>query len=221
MSQKEKNLGNQDEKEKARKLSKAEQKRLEEFEALSRSMQAEGFRRVELTISIVKANIFAVVLLIPLAILGFGGYAAKNGTSRLFLKPSELSVFGVALLALIVVHELIHGLSWSPFAKGHWKDIAFGFMMPYMTPYCACKSPLAKPQYIFGALMPMLLLGIVPLIAGILLGSFPVMLMGVIMTDAAAGDIMIVWKILRYRSEAKEVIYMDHPTQGGGVIFER
>ena len=41
------------------------------------------------------------------------------------------------------------------------------------------------------------------------------------MTDGAAGDIMIVWNILRYRSGARDVLYVDHPTQGGGVIFEK
>ena len=46
-------------------------------------------------------------------------------------------------------------------------------------------------------------------------------LMGIIMADSAAGDIMIVRDILRYRSTAEEVVYIDHPTQAGGVIFER
>ena len=45
--------------------------------------------------------------------------------------------------------------------------------------------------------------------------------MGIIMADSAAGDIMIVRDILRYKSTAEEVVYIDYPTQAGGVIFER
>ncbi len=45
--------------------------------------------------------------------------------------------------------------------------------------------------------------------------------MGIIMTVSAAGDIMIVWFLLTYRSRAETVVYMDHPTQAGGVIFEK
>ena len=41
------------------------------------------------------------------------------------------------------------------------------------------------------------------------------------MTVSAAGDIMIVWCLLTYRSQAETVVYMDHPTQAGGVIFEK
>lgn len=94
-------------------------------------------------------------------------------------------------------------------------------MKQYLTPYCTCLVPLSKGTYIFGALMPLVILGIVPMIAGVVTGDWSVELMGIIMADSAAGDIMIVRDILRYRSTAEEVVYIDHPTQAGGVIFER
>lgn len=213
--------GNQDTKEKGRKLSPAEERRLRAFEELSESLCVQGYRRVELTVSIVKANTFAVVLLIPLLIVGGGLFLWKNrqfGTGFGWMNPL---VFPVALAALIVLHELIHGLCWAVFAEHHGKDIEFGFMKQYLTPYCTCRVPLGKGQYVFGALMPLLVLGIVPMIAGILTGSLPVLLLGIVMADAAAGDILIVWKILRYRSDAGSIVYIDHPTQAGGVIFEK
>ena len=61
--------GNRDEKEKSRELTPAEEKRLRRFEELSDSLIGQGYRRVELTVSIVKANIFAVALLLPLLVL--------------------------------------------------------------------------------------------------------------------------------------------------------
>ena len=41
------------------------------------------------------------------------------------------------------------------------------------------------------------------------------------MIAIAAGDFMIFRKIAGYNSSEKEVVYMDHPTDAGGVIFER
>ena len=32
---------------------------------------------------------------------------------------------------------------------------------------------------------------------------------------------MIVLNVLKYKSDAKDIVYIDHPTQAGGVIFER
>ena len=213
--------GNTDEQEKNRKLSEAEQRRLRAFEALSETMLSQGWRRKELTVSIVKANIFAVALLIPLLILGIGLLLLRGPDWQEGFRSLNPLLFLVLFVALIVAHELIHGLSWSIFTPRHWKDVEFGFMKQYLTPYCTCRVPLAKGQYIFGALMPLVLLGLIPMLAGILTGSISLMLLGVVMTDSAAGDILIVWKILRYRSDAGEIVYVDHPTQAGGVIFER
>jgi hypothetical protein len=214
-------LGNRDEREKARTLTPAEQKRLEKFEALAAHMIKEGYSRVELTVGIVRANVFAVVLLIPLFIVGYGLFLLRNRTFGGGLTPLSMLLLAVAFLALIVVHELIHGIGWALFAEHGFKDIEFGFMKQYLTPYCACLVPLTKGQYIFGALLPCVTLGVIPMIVAILVGSLPLLFLGIIMTDSAAGDILIVWKILRYRSQAKEIVYMDHPTQAGGVIFER
>jgi hypothetical protein len=41
------------------------------------------------------------------------------------------------------------------------------------------------------------------------------------MTDGAAGDIMIVAKILAHKTTSSDVLLYDHPTAGGSVIFER
>ena len=213
--------GNTDEREKQRRLSADEQRRLAHFEAQAEALARQGYRRVELTVGIVKANVFAVVLLIPLLIIGVGLFLLRNGLPSAALTPGHPLLLLAVLLLLIVVHELIHGLSWAIFAEHHWKDIEFGFMKQYLTPYCTCGVPLSKGQYIFGALMPLVLLGLIPMLVGILTGSLQTLLMGIIMADAAAGDILIVWKILRYRSGAESIVYIDHPTQAGGVIFEK
>ena len=54
--------GNRDEKEKSRELTEAEKRRMEKFEAMSESMIAQGYRKVELTVSVVFANVFSVIL---------------------------------------------------------------------------------------------------------------------------------------------------------------
>lgn len=216
-----KNLGNKDEREKSRALTEAEQKRLEKFEALSQGMIEQGYSRVELTVGIVIANVFAVALLIPLFIIGFGLFFLKNRTFSGSFTPTAMLLMLLSFVVLIVVHELLHGLGWAIFAEHGFKDIEFGFMKQYLTPYCACTVPLTKGQYIFGALLPCVALGVIPMIVAILIGSLPLLFVGILMTDSAAGDILIVWKILRYRSKAEKIVYMDHPTQAGGVIFEK
>lgn len=221
---KKKETGNTDQKELNRTLTAAEQKRLDHFEAKAEELKQQGYRRVNLTVSIVGANVFAVVLLFPVAVLGLWLFWLKNGSLARSLTSVTFGgqlLFLLVFLAAVVVHELIHGLSWSLFTERRFRDIEFGFMKQYLTPYCACLVPLSKGQYVFGALMPLVVLGILPMIIGILIGSLPVLFLGILMTVSAAGDILIVWKLLKYHSRAEQIVYMDHPTQAGGVIFEK
>ena len=218
---KKKEFGNTDSKEKARELSPAEKQRLEKFEALSDDLIRQGYRRTELTISIVKANIFAIGLMIAALVIGLVLFFLANDPDSVTIRRVNPLLWILAFAVLIVVHELIHGVSWAIFTEHHFGDIAFGFMKQYLTPYCACAVPLSKGQYIFGALMPLLLVGIVPMIVGILCGSFFWLLIGAALVAGAGGDIQIVGNILRYKSEADDILYIDHPTQAGGVIFEK
>ena len=218
---KKKEFGNTDSKEKARELSPAEKQRLEKFEALSDDLIRQGYRRTELTISIVKANIFAIGLMVAALVIGLVLFFLANDPDSVTIRRVNPLLWILAFAVLIVVHELIHGVSWAIFTEHHFGDIAFGFMKQYLTPYCACAVPLSKGQYIFGALMPLLLVGILPMIVGILSGSFFWLLIGAALVAGAGGDIQIVGNILRYKSEADDILYIDHPTQAGGVIFEK
>ena len=214
-------MDEQFEKEKQRKLSPAEEKRLQRFDAICHELEDQGFARHDLTVGIVRANVFAVVFAIPVFIIGFGAYFAVNNGGSFGFELSDLLIALGAMFGLTVIHELVHGLTWSRFSENGWGDIEFGFMKEYLTPYCTCKAPLPKTPYIIGALMPGILLGIVPAAIGVLAGSYLVLFIGLIMTVSAAGDVLIVFELLRYSSDAAEKLIFDHPTQAGCVIFER
>lgn len=204
---------------KARMLSDAEKRRLERFEKISEDMIHQGYARRDLTVGMDKANKFAFLLLIPLVVVGFGLYYLVN--RRIAFTEFNPLIFVVAIVALTVVHELIHGVCWSLFTPHGFKDIEFGIMKSSLTPYCACLVPLKKQQHVFGTVMPLILLGILPMIVAIAIGNVDLLFIGIVMADGAAGDILIIRMLLGYKSSANEIVYMDHPTEAGGVVFER
>ena len=209
--------------EKNRKLSPKEQKRLNVFEETCERLSQQGYKRNDLTISIVKANLFVFLLAIPVVAIGILLFVWKNPISLLTPNPRGSLLFIVLFIVLIVAHELIHGLTWSVYAEHHFKDIEFGFMKELLTPYCTCTTPLPKKHYILGALMPCIVLGIIPTAIGILIGSSLLFWIGIVMILSAGGDIMIVWKVMKFKKqdESKEIFIYDHPTQAGSVIFEK
>ena len=209
--------------EKNRKLSYAEERRLEHFNQVSSSLEAKGYRKKELTVGIVKANFFAIILAVPVWAAAFIIFFMLNSPEKSLgsLSVLRLVIVLIAMIVLVPVHELIHGLSWGLFAENHMRDIEYGFMKEYMTPYCTCKVPLKLPHYLTGALMPLIILGIIPTAAAILTGSFLTLLLGLTMIVAAAGDIMIAARLISYNSDYDEILIYDHPTQAGSVVFER
>ena len=209
--------------EKNRKLSAKEQRRLNVFEETCKRLSQDGYEKTDLTIGIVKANLFVFLLSVPVIAIGVLLFAWRNPISLLTPSPHGSLLFIVSFIVLIVVHELIHGLTWSMYAEHHFKDIEFGFMKELLTPYCTCTTPLPKKHYILGALMPCIVLGIIPTAIGILIGSSFLFWIGIVMILSAGGDIMIVWKVMKFKKqdESKEVLIYDHPTQAGSVIFEK
>ena len=209
--------------EETRKLSAKEQRRKAVFDETCERLIRQGYRKNDLTIGIVKANLFVLLLAIPVIAIGVLLFMWRNSLSLLMPTSQGSLLFIVLLIVLIVVHELIHGLTWSIFAEHHFKDIEFGFMKELLTPYCTCTTPLQKSHYILGALMPCIVLGIIPTAIGILIGSHLLFWIGIVMILAAGGDLMIVIKVLAFKKqdESQEVLIYDHPTQAGSVIFEK
>lgn len=205
---------------KERKLSEKEKKRLARMNEITKGLEEKGYRRKNQIISIAFANAMAIVLSIPF-FAAFGvWFALRNGLSK-WLGGVESCILLLVLLGLIAVHELIHGITWGSFAKSKLKSIEFGIQRESLTPYCTCNEPLSKSQYIIGTIMPCIILGVIPSIAGVLTNSLLLLLVGLIMIAGAGGDLTITIKMLTYHSDKKEIIIMDHPTECGFIVFER
>lgn len=204
-----------------RKLTKAELKRKEEFDLLCKNLKNEGYEQHNLTMSAFFGNAIALVIGLPILIPMIAAYFAVNDGFDISFGYTELLLFAAGVIAFTVGHELIHGMTWGAFAKSHWKAISFGFIVQYMTPYCSCKDPLKKYQIILGALMPTIVLGIIPGIITVFTGNMGVWLMAMFMIVCGGGDMACVVKALAYRSKKKDKLYIDHPYELGIVAFER
>ena len=104
----------------------------------------------------------------------------------------NLFIIFIILIFGIVLHELIHGITWAKFAKAGFKSIKFGILKEMLTPYCHCKEPLKVKHYIFGAITPAIITGIIPAITAIFTGNLWLLIFGMLFTMAAAGDFMII-----------------------------
>lgn len=204
-----------------RKLTPAEEKRKENFEKLCEEMKENRYQKTDLTVSVLKANVLAIVIMLPFVIIAVLIYRLANPSGSLHLSLIEYILLFLMLLFLTVIHEGIHGLTWGLFAKSHFKAINFGVIWSMLTPYCTCSEPLTKCQYIAGAAMPTLILAPVLGVVATIYGSFLFIILCAVMIIAGGGDFFIILKILLYKTKNKEVLYYDHPYECGVVVFEK
>ena len=136
--------------------------------------------------------------------------------------PSLVGIYaGVSTFIIFiigcVIHEFIHGITWIYATKCKWKDIKFGIIWKYLTPYCHCKIAMTVRQYRLALLMPLWILGVLPSILGIALGDIFVLSFGVIFIVAAVGDIWMAWLL---RIEKIDNKIFDHPSKPAYFIFD-
>ena len=162
-----------------RELTPDEAQRNEYYEREKARLEQEGYKSYDLTTSVLKANVMAILLVLPFAVIFTFIYLMVNNvtgwdlihSAMAFDTPWELLLYFAIFFILIIVHELIHGVSRAMYAKSGWKSISFGFIAKNLTPYCACNDPLTKFAYIFGAMMPAVILGFIPGIISIVIGN--------------------------------------------------
>lgn len=90
-----------------------------------------------------------------------------------------------------------------------------------LTPYCTCLRPVKRGQYILGAAMPTLVLGIGLTASAALTGVYWVFILALAMIFGGGGDFAIILKMLLHRQRGKEAVYYDHPYECGVVVFEK
>ena len=202
-----------------RKLSRREQARLEDFQRLSGQMRQQGYRRVDLVVDVVQANVMAVVVMLPFLAAAAVLFFALNPVGEVYIPLSGMALWLLAFLVLVVLHEAIHGLTWGLMAPHGFKAIAFGVIWQMLTPYCTCNDGLKRWQYLLGGLMPTLILGFG--LAGLATaqGSLWLFPLAEVMILGGGGDFLVVLKMLRH-PQKDGAVYYDHPYECGLVVFE-
>jgi hypothetical protein len=176
------------------------------------NMNAEDKR--DLSVSMLRATIAALLIMVPVAILQSTLFYLLRGTKKneFTLYTLDILLFLILLIASIIVHELIHGLTWMWFGKKSFSTVQFGIQWKTLTPYAHLKGPIEVIVYRIGGFMPGFVLGILPFILSLILGDGNLLWFSIIQTAAASGDWLILWLL---RDVNGGTLVEDHPSRAG------
>ena len=167
----------------------------------------------EYTMGMGRVNLITVIMIIPIAVLILLPFILIWGYEIFKIgKESFMDYFILIFLGGMIIHELLHGLTWGYFASNGFKSIKFGLERKFLTPYCHCKEPLKVKHYKIGVAMPLIVMGIIPSIIGLILGYGEVLCFGIFFTWAAGGDIIALFMLRKLESD---VYVSDHPKKMG------
>ncbi|ARS36135.1 DUF3267 domain-containing protein [Pontibacter actiniarum] len=193
-------------------------------------MDEAQYEQTELTVTAAAANKQALAFVLPILVLYMvpyfllwpeqfswqllEGFVRAHGVATLFYPLLMLLVFILGA----VVHELLHGLTWAVFCKRGVKAVTYGVHWSYLTPYCHCREVLPLRPYILGGLMPGLVMGLLPALAGMATGKLLLFLFGLLFTLAASGDLLVLWMLRHARASD---LVQDHPEKIGCYVYRR
>lgn len=174
----------------------------------------------DVSIPILKANLYMFAITIPLigllalifsAVWDLGSFLV--GTYRFLALPSVVP----ALLIGVPLHEFLHALGWVYFGKKSFKEIKFGFQWKTITPYAHLTVPVSAWGYRMGTVLPGLVLGLLPYLAGLISGNGWLGALGLFFIFAAGGDLLALWIIRKVKNQT---VVIDHPSQVGCLVLE-
>ena len=170
----------------------------------------------DLSVSMARANIVVLFIAIPVAVLQIAAFSLIHGAQKMDETWGVLWLFLFVAFG-VVVHELIHGVTWMLAGRKPLSSIKFGFQWKTLTPYAHIKEPVEVNVYRIGAFMPGFILGILIYFISLIFGDGNLFWFSVIHTTAAGGDWLILWLIRNVKAGA---LVEDHPTNAGCYVLE-
>ncbi len=171
---------------------------------------------VEYTMHTGRLHLYTFLMVFPLLMLTIWPFLLIWDKQLLISGWEPFYTFFIpVLLAGIIMHELLHGVGWSFFLPDGMRSVKFGVNWKFLAPYCHCKRPMKVRHYRVGAALPLVILGILPVLAGIALGKSSFLFFGILFTWGAGGDIMSLTMLSKLE---KECIVYDHPDKPGFYI---
>ncbi len=191
-----------------------------------------GYR--EISISGLKANIYSIILIIPILLLysipfifiwnhnPFESMKLLIVGKKLVDIPishsNQLMIIGILILSTgSILHEIIHGIVCAVYAKKGFRSFEFGIIWKALAPYAHCKEPLTAKAYRLVIIMPGLVLGVIPSAIGIAAGNGLIILFGILFTVVAGGDIIMYWLT---RKLTPDTLVQDIPDKIGCYVIE-
>lgn len=167
------------------------------------------------SISMLRANLLGLPLFLLMMGTVVAPYLLLVGIPAFILgvnRSLDLGIFLLWIAAGTAAHEALHGVGWAVAAGKPFRSMRFGVHWKTLTPYAHFTEPISAAAYRIGIVLPGIIVGLGPAIAGYALDHPATLLFGGLFFGAAAGDALGLWAV---RNIPAATLVLDHPTRVG------
>jgi len=159
---------------------------------------------------LIKLNIWAIVFIIVGIALT---YVFFWGNVLVTINPFGAILYMLALFIFIIIHELLHGISFVLFSKNKWSTMKFGVSVKSGVAYCISLVPIKIPRARLSLMMPIYVVCLPVYVYALVTGNFALATLGVLLASGSVGDFYYMWKL---RAISKSLyMYEELPTKTG------
>ena len=184
---------------------------------MDNNITTEDSQTVEHTLGAGKANLIIMLMIIPVIAITLIPFLLIWDTETFNAGKNKIMDYWLLyLLGGAIIHELLHGVTLAYFVPGGLRSIKFGIMWKYGAVYCNCKEPIKVKYYRIAGAMPLIVLGIIPSIIGIIIGDGGMLFFGMFFIWGAGGDIIILYMLQKLDNNTYVI---DHPKKIGFIRY--
>ena len=142
--------------------------------------------------------------------------------------PEQYSIspwweYPLLMIAMVFVHELIHGICFAIFSKKGFKSVKFGLSKQSLYfPYCHCKTTVSMVGYLVSAMMPFIILGIVAAVISFITHISSLYLLSLAGIFAGSADVLFSCELLKQKkilSPKGQIHVYDYVDKMGFAVF--
>lgn len=156
--------------------------------------------------------------------LNYHNYSLKNFLNfenisflYILIKIGRISVYFVLIYLIgAILHELLHIIPISLYLKKIKNVFSAGIAPGGVAFYIHCKKPIPIKIYRISLILPLIVMGIIPVIIGFFSMSLKFFAIGIIFIWAASGDIYIFYLLRNIYPQAK---ILDHSEKVGCYVL--
>lgn len=152
------------------------------------------YRLNMITLNVMAIILFIVVSLIVLVIESNDNYVISY----------DIRIF-VYVILWLGLHEILHGIGFAIFRSVNNRNITFGLSLEKGVFYCMCKQEIERKVILTSLCMPVMIIGIVTLILGMIINSYILVLLSIMNIVGSIGDMAMIGYFLR----VGDVRYLD------------